>query len=413
MKIAGYIADLLYEHECVVIPGLGGFISRDHRASVHPVKHYFKPPGREIVFNPYLRTNDGLLLSYIARFEQLSYQEARGKLDRFVLKCLSVLDDGKRINFRKIGSISYNKDKQIVFEPDERYNYLSESFGLTPFVSPPVSREEFQHTVERVFSRPPQTPLETAATKTSDRAKPKANPQRMVASKRPGRFRRQLIVVGTVAAAMLGAWGFMNRHMVQSYYQQYSSYASILPFFYASPNEYLIKHMDKVPLEMLVLDNKLTFNSWTSGKLQPAMDNLQPSAPYKANLEQKAEADVIAEQVTVVPETVQSEIITELAPDPVIQPMEISPPVIQEKVIAISPKGKEYYIIAGAFRERKNAENLIRELQQKQFDAGLAGQTTSGLWRVYFEKLQSEAVALERLQFVKMKESSQAWLLVL
>lgn len=77
MKIAHYIADLLFEHECVVIPGLGGFITKDHPASIHPLKHQFKPPSREIVFNPHLRTNDGLLLSLIAQSENLSYQDAK------------------------------------------------------------------------------------------------------------------------------------------------------------------------------------------------------------------------------------------------------------------------------------------------------------------------------------------------
>lgn len=413
MKIAGYIADLLYEHECVVIPGLGGFLSRDHRASVHPVKHYFKPPGREIVFNPYLRTNDGLLLSYIARFEQLSYQEARGKLDRFVLKCLAVLEEGKRIHFRKIGSLSFNNDKQIVFEPDERYNYLSEAFGLTPFVSPPIRREEFQQTVERVFTRSPQIPeeKEPAGMPAPKRKKPQQPP--MVASRKPSRIRRQLIVVGTVAAAMIGAWGFMNRHMVQGYYHQYKSYATILPFFYASPNEYLIKHMDKVPLDLLVFDHKLPVQPWASGKLQPANDNLQPSLPYKAVLEDNIEPEPKVAESDSILESVEPEIVADSSDQQLIQaePEVIAAQPMQETKTLVSSRA--YYIIAGAFKDRQNAEKLIRELQQKQFDAGFAGQTSGGLWRVYFEKLQNESVAMERLQFIKAKESNQAWLLVI
>ena len=130
MKIARYISDLLYEHECVVIPGLGGFISKDHSAVIHPLKHQFKPPYREIVFNPHLRANDGLLLSLIARSENISYQDAKSNLDRFVHKCIDGLTKGHRINFRNIGALAYNHEKQIVFIADENQNFMASSFGL-------------------------------------------------------------------------------------------------------------------------------------------------------------------------------------------------------------------------------------------------------------------------------------------
>jgi len=69
MKIARYIGDLLYDYECVVIPGLGGFLTNDKPASIQPNTHYFHPPFKQVMFNAYLKTNDGLLVNYIAREE--------------------------------------------------------------------------------------------------------------------------------------------------------------------------------------------------------------------------------------------------------------------------------------------------------------------------------------------------------
>ena len=67
MKIAKYVGDLLYDYECVVIPGLGGFISEDSSVSINEVTHNFSPPFRNVHFNIHLRANDGLLVNHVAQ----------------------------------------------------------------------------------------------------------------------------------------------------------------------------------------------------------------------------------------------------------------------------------------------------------------------------------------------------------
>jgi len=314
MKIAGYIADLLFEYECVVIPGLGGFLTRDHAAYIHPMKHYFKPPHREVVFNPMLRTNDGLLLSHIARFEQLSYQEAKSKLDRFVLKCLSVLDEGKKIHFRSIGSISYNKDKQLVFDADPQQNYLSTAFGLSGFVSPPIKRDEFQRKVEKVFSSPP--PVRESMPATESAAVSAAAPaKRMLASKRPNRFRRQLAITGVAASILAAAWGVMNYETVGYYYNQYKGHASVLPFFYVSPNEYVIKNIEKFPVEAMVPDPTLFHLPEGLFKAKAGLNDLVPALPYKADIDKNDKpVPVVTEEVVAAQTPANEEAVVEEEP---------------------------------------------------------------------------------------------------
>jgi hypothetical protein len=424
MKIAGYIADLLYEYECVVIPGLGGFLTRDHAASVHPLKHYFKPPYREIVFNPLLRTNDGLLLNHIARSEQLSYQDAKGRLDRFVLKCISVMEEGKRISFRNIGSIYFNKDQQLVFEPDETQNYLAESFGLSGFVSPPIKREEFQQKVEKVFSKPPLNktePLRTHYPETDPN--PIVNKHRHIASRRPSRLKKQLLIIGTAAVVMFAAWAIMNKHTVQYYYQNYSGYASLVPMFYASPNEFMIRHMDKIPLEKLIIDQKLPEKARISNLLRPASNDLVPAKPYQAPLEETSK-EVETNELENLPAADSADIFddfemqdSETSDEGVAFEGTIVSEIVSSPVVVSlpteKPQVKKFYIIAGAFREKQNAEKLIRELKTKNFESDYAGQTSGGLWRVCFESLENEQQAMLRLQAIKKNENENAWLLVI
>ncbi|HJN06872.1 MAG TPA: HU family DNA-binding protein, partial [Bacteroidales bacterium] len=111
MKIAKYIGDLLYDYECVVIPGLGGFLTNDNPVSINEVTYSFSPPFRKIHFNVYLRTNDGLLVNHIAQQEQIGYKTAKQKVDQFVFQCHNALETGRRIKFQNIGSLYYDGDK--------------------------------------------------------------------------------------------------------------------------------------------------------------------------------------------------------------------------------------------------------------------------------------------------------------
>ncbi len=83
MIIEKYIRNLLYEHDCVVIPDFGGFIAHYVSASVHPIRHTFVPPSKEIAFNEMLKLNDGVLISYVASGEGVSREEAANRVREF------------------------------------------------------------------------------------------------------------------------------------------------------------------------------------------------------------------------------------------------------------------------------------------------------------------------------------------
>ena len=51
MKVEKHISELLYDHDCVIIPELGGFVGNYTPAQIHPVRHTFTPPFKNIIFN--------------------------------------------------------------------------------------------------------------------------------------------------------------------------------------------------------------------------------------------------------------------------------------------------------------------------------------------------------------------------
>ena len=79
IELAQHIEVLLLENDCVIVPGLGGFVAHYTPAMRVAEENVFLPPTRIIGFNPQLKMNDGLLVqSYMAVYDtdfyELSYQ---------------------------------------------------------------------------------------------------------------------------------------------------------------------------------------------------------------------------------------------------------------------------------------------------------------------------------------------------
>lgn len=149
MTLTNYINDLLYRYDCVIVPNFGGFVTNAVSAKVNHFSHTFYPPTKQITFNAHLKNNDGLLANYIASTEGLSFEQANDKIAKVVKSWNAQLKlDTVKIN--KVGTLSLNKDKQLIFEPDLSANYLTETFGMSTLSSPAIKRLEYKTQVEKL-----------------------------------------------------------------------------------------------------------------------------------------------------------------------------------------------------------------------------------------------------------------------
>lgn len=141
MKMETYISDLLYRHDCVIIPGIGGIISNYRSAQIHPVSNTFRPPSKSIRFNVNLQKDDGLLANYVSSCESISFASAHSKIERFVFSIQNDLQHKKEARLPKIGILSVDINGIISFEPDLKINYLPDAFGLEAIQSPAIVRK--------------------------------------------------------------------------------------------------------------------------------------------------------------------------------------------------------------------------------------------------------------------------------
>lgn len=142
-----HLSALLRNHDCVIVPGLGGLLCSYRSASIHPTQHIFNAPSRNILFNKNLQTDDGLLTHALAAAEQVSMREAKAIIEKEVAEIQDCLKMGKNVKLDGIGVFMLDVEKNIRFVQSDRENYLNDSFGLFSFQTQPVQRQT-------VYTRP-------------------------------------------------------------------------------------------------------------------------------------------------------------------------------------------------------------------------------------------------------------------
>jgi hypothetical protein len=139
-----YISQLLYRYQCVTVPGFGAFLTEIQSAHLNESSHSFYSPKKLVSFNSYLKNNDGLLANHLAQSEKISYDAAVSIIENQVVNWRSKLQELETITLKNIGEFSLNTEKSLVFTPFDSVNYLTESFGLTTYISPAIKREVLQ-----------------------------------------------------------------------------------------------------------------------------------------------------------------------------------------------------------------------------------------------------------------------------
>ncbi len=135
MNIAKEIQDLLNYHECVILPGFGGFISNYKPASFNSQSNTFKPPYKEVVFSSKINRNDGLLINQLVVSQGVDFHQANLAVISFVDRLFISLNKGEKIAFEKLGEFEFDRNGNIIFTPGESLE-LTDAYGLQSFSMP-------------------------------------------------------------------------------------------------------------------------------------------------------------------------------------------------------------------------------------------------------------------------------------
>lgn len=200
MKLEKYIAQLLYRYQCVTVPEFGSFLTEVRSTRLQANTYTFYPPKKVISFNALLKKNDGLLIHHISQTERIPYNEAVSLVQQEVSLWRKVLESREILILKNVGEIKLNFENNLVFTAVENTNYLTESFGLSPVVSPIVKRATIYTTQEIE-----EQPLEKVVF-TEEIAEPTVIPIEQ------GKRKYPFLKYGVAAALVVGLGFFANNY---------------------------------------------------------------------------------------------------------------------------------------------------------------------------------------------------------
>ncbi len=163
------ISELLHEQQTVSLPGIGSIAPRYKQAYIDHVPGHINPPAYELLFEPKLVMDDGLLAHTVARKFGISLHEATQAIENFIQTLQQALERREMFTLKGIGRLYRDYEQKLQFLPDET-NFNPHSYGLPTLKYQPVARHAFAQTTTT------QKPAASAARQ----AMPKTarNPQR-------------------------------------------------------------------------------------------------------------------------------------------------------------------------------------------------------------------------------------------
>ena len=306
-----YISELLFLHDCVIIPNFGGFVGNLQSAKLNKTTEILSPPSKQILFNANLKTNDGLLITHISNQERITQEIAKNEVENYATKIANKLKNSKVLRIDKIGLFTLGIEGNIIFLQDSVNNYSLDSFGMKAIHNKAVVREI-------IIKEKLAATIQTIRTQ---RNNPKAF------------LRAAAVIIPLIALSYISV---TQQDKINNMYTQM---ASLNPFENSRSAELIV---ELVPLVKI-----------------------------------KAESSPIVE-------------------------------IIEEEIVPIIIPQKTYYIIAGAFSNKKNANKMLAKLKKWNYNTELV--PGKNLLRVSYNSFTNKSDALIELHKIK-EENSAAWLL--
>ena len=138
IELEKHIEVLLLNNDCVIVPGLGGFMGHYMDARFDEQESLFLPPLRSLGFNPQLTINDSLLVqSYVEAYD-ISYPEALRRIEAEVQELRLHLETEGKYELNDIGILSLNDEGHLTFAPCEAGILTPALYGLGSFEMPRI-----------------------------------------------------------------------------------------------------------------------------------------------------------------------------------------------------------------------------------------------------------------------------------
>ncbi len=142
MAINEYIRDLLLFNERVIFPGLGTLEIRKKPAKISGAS--ISPPSSDLVFDPGLKRDDGLLSARIAQAEETGVTGAQDTVLEYIDSIIFAFNKGESFEIEGVCTLFQDADNNVRVTKSPDLNLDLDSFGLETLDLEPLSPVEEQ-----------------------------------------------------------------------------------------------------------------------------------------------------------------------------------------------------------------------------------------------------------------------------
>ena len=390
--VLSVLPGMFWDHDCVMLPGLGGFVCNPRSAWYDEAKRQIVPPSRDVLFNARLTTNDGLVANELMAKRGVMYPEALKAVEDLVANLQRQLEAGTTVELPGLGKLYREEDQQVRFMADAEFERMLQSFGHASI--PLVAREVVAPTPVTATPKAVNAPSpEPAVAKPSEKAR--VIPFRVQLARAAAAVAIPLTLAGAYLLAdpagnqtLLGSNPLWNAVPVTATYAPVERDVDVAAMAEAVQTErgesieaFVARTDWEGLLEFDILEGR------------PAAGGLRVVVPAKPEAEAPqpvAEAKVVEEVATLV-----------VTPEP--KPKPKPAPVAK-------PAPVKFMIVGGAFGVQANAEKLASSMRGEGFDTSLHYQNHNGLTVVSMGGYATEASAREALADARARGHEKAWL---
>lgn len=378
-ELARHIEVLLLENDCVIVPGLGGFIAHNKAAEFKDSANVFCPPVRTIGFNPQLIINDGLLAQSYMQAYDTDFPDASRKIESVVSQIKDSLYKNGQAELENIGTLYYTMAGVYGFEPYQNAFFSPSLYGLGSFSISPLS--ELKPVKETTVE--PRIMIETVPSCEEDR-KEKAKQRHII--KRMAEH-----TVGIAAAVILF---FVLSVPVENTYLDNSSYASL-------GAETMLDAIRSKSMATTSLETKdIMQNNATNRRNN--VNTLRPVAVKSVKVE-KAEPKA-SKEVKALPAVAKKEVIKA-------ESVKAETKSTKEVQKSNSSQNKGMFIIVASLPTMQDAEKELAKFKKQGYEEATI-LTSDNRYRIALYRYTDKAKAYEKINELRKDEQFKtAWLL--
>lgn len=119
-EIALHIDFLLHTHDCIIVPGLGGFVVNETGVEKNGLWG-LDAPTFELIFNSKLTYNDGLLAESLMKTNNISFAVAAKQIESASQELRSKLAKNEEVSWDNLGTFKINSENNLIFLPNKAY----------------------------------------------------------------------------------------------------------------------------------------------------------------------------------------------------------------------------------------------------------------------------------------------------